>query len=209
MSYDDHSNVIVNDHGCDNGCDIHVIHDTVRDNHDLIFKDNEDHNDVIVKCHDNNSNYDIHVNNNTHIKNNDDKIYDNNDMTYNDQYKYSTRLDNNDVLTYIYWFATDCDGYNDYNNNINMITCDYGNYDEDNSNHVDCYDVSIVHNDDIVEIDCEENNYSTSLVPCVLSRSGTTSTFYVSDPIIPRVAFLKKEFRLLSVRRWSNNTTVV
>mmetsp|Transcript_42864 Transcript_42864/g.43599 ORF Transcript_42864/g.43599 Transcript_42864/m.43599 type:complete len:363 (+) Transcript_42864:1275-2363(+) len=93
-------------------------------------------------------------------------------------------MDNNDVPTDIYEFDTDCDCYNDHNNNnINIITGDYDNYDEDNSNNVDRYDVGIAQDDDLVANDCEENNYSTSLVPCVLSSSGTASIADGCDPV--------------------------
>ena len=129
VSDDDHSNVVIDDHGCDNDCNIHVIHDTVQDNHDLIFKDDEDHTDVIINHHDSDSNHDIHVNNNTHIKNNDNVIYANDD---DDKY-------------------------------------------EDNNTHVDRYDVGMAQDD--------ENNYSTSLVPCLLSSSGTTSIVNDCDPV--------------------------
>jgi len=112
-------------------------------------------------------------------------IYDNNNnLTYNNPFVYSTSMDNNDVPTDIYEFDTDCDCYNDHNNNnINIITGDYDNYDEDNSNNVDRYDVGIAQDDDLVANDCEENNYSTSLVPCVLSSSGTTSIADDCDPV--------------------------
>ena len=182
VSDDDHSDVIVNHHACDNDYDIYVIHNSVRDDHDLVFKDDDDHNDAIIDHHASDSNYDIHVNNNTHIKNNDDGIYDNNNITYNNPFKYSIRIDNNDVPTDIYGFDTDYDCYNDHNN-INITTCDYNNYDEDNNNHVDRYDVGIVQDDDLIENDRGENNYATSSVPCVLSSLGTIFIVYDSDPV--------------------------
>ena len=105
-------------------------------------------------------------NNNVHIKNDDDVMYDNNDITYNNKFEYSISIGNNDVLTDFYEADTVCDGYNDHNNNINIITCDYDNYDKDNNNHVDCYDVGIAQEFDLVANDCKENNYATSLVSC-------------------------------------------
>ena len=125
------------------------------------------------------------INNNTHIQNNNDGIYANNDITYNNPFKYSTSIDNNDVSIDIYEFDTDCDCYNDHNNNINIniITGDYDNYDKDNNNHVDRYDVGIAQDDHLVANDREENNYATNLVPCVLSTLGTTSIVYDCDPV--------------------------
>ena len=103
-------------------------------------------------------------------------IYDNNNIIYNNSFEYSTRIDNNDVPTDIYEVNTDCDCYNHHiNNNINIVTCDYDNYYEENNNHVGCYDVGMVQDDYFVSNDCEENGYDTSLVPCVLSNLGTTS----------------------------------
>ena len=99
-------------HTCDNNDDIHVIYDTVCDNHNLMFKDDAD---GIVNHHTSDSNYNIHVNNNTHIKNNDDRIYDNNDTTYSNTFEYSTSIDYNYVPTDMYWFDTDCDCYNNHN----------------------------------------------------------------------------------------------
>ena len=72
--------------------------------------------------------------------------------------------------------------YNDYNNNINTITCDYDNSEEDNNNNVDRYDVGIGQDDDLVAKDYEENNYTTSSVPCVQSSSGITSIVDDCDP---------------------------
>ena len=48
-----------------------------------------------------------------------------------------------DIPADIYEFDTDLDCYNDHNNNSNIITGNYDNYDEDNNNHVDYYDVGI------------------------------------------------------------------
>ena len=111
-------------------------------------------------------------------------IYDNNNnITYNNPFEYSTSIANNDVPTDIYWVDSDCDCYNDHNYNINIITSDYDNFDEDNNNHVDCYDIGIVHDDDPVKNDYEEKSYATSLVPCVLSSLGTTSIVDDCDPV--------------------------
>jgi len=181
---DDHNVVIIDHHVNDNDYDLHVIHDIVRNNNDFVFTDDDDYNDVIVNHRASDSDCDVHVNNNTHIKNNNNVIYDNNNnLTYNNPFVYSTSMDNNDVPTDIYEFDTDCDCYNDHNNSINIITGNYDIYDEDHNNNVDYYDVGIAQDDDLVANDCEENNYSTSLVPCVLSSSGTTSIADDCDPV--------------------------
>ena len=76
---DDHNDIIVGHYVCDNDYDIHVIHiihDTARNNNDLVFADDDDHKDVIVDHHASDSDHDIHANNNTHTKNNNDGIYD-------------------------------------------------------------------------------------------------------------------------------------
>ena len=41
VSDDECSDVIVDHHACDNDYNIHVVHDTVRDNFDLVYKDND------------------------------------------------------------------------------------------------------------------------------------------------------------------------
>ena len=80
---DDHHNDILVDHySYDNDYDIHVIHDTARNNNDLEFMDDDQyHNDVIVNHHANDSDRDVRVNNNTHIKNNNKAISLNNPHT--------------------------------------------------------------------------------------------------------------------------------
>ena len=71
----------------------------------------------------------------------------------------------------------------DHNNNSNVITGDYDDYDEDNNKHVNRYDVGIVQDDNLVPNDQKENNYATSLVPCILSSLGTTSIVNDCDPV--------------------------
>ena len=58
---DDHINVIVDHYACDNDYDIHVNHDTARNNNDLVSMDDDDHSDVIVNHHAGDSDCDIHV----------------------------------------------------------------------------------------------------------------------------------------------------
>ena len=160
---DDHSNAVLDHYACDNDYDIHVIHDTACNNNDLVFTDDDDHNNAIVNHHASDSDHDIHVNNNIHMKNNDDVIYDN--ITYNNPFKYSTCININ------------------LNLSINIITCESNNYDEENNNHVDIYDVGLVQGDDLVANDYEENNDATSSVPCVLSSSKPTSIVYDYDTV--------------------------
>ena len=117
------------------------------------------------------------------FKNSDNVIYYNNNLTYNYPFEYRTHIDNNDVPTDIYEFDTDCDCYNDHNNNINIITGDYDIYDEDNNNNVDRYDVGIAKDNDLVANDREETKYSPCLISCVLSSSGTTSLANDCDPV--------------------------
>ena len=58
---DDHNDITVDHYACDNDYDIHVIHDTARNNNGLVFTDDDDdHNDVIVKHHANDSDCDVH-----------------------------------------------------------------------------------------------------------------------------------------------------
>ena len=130
--------------------------------------------------------YDIHVNNYIHIKNDDDVIDDN--RTYNNPFKSSTCIDNNNVGD------TDCDCYNDHNNhinpniniNMNIIACEYDNYDEGNNNRVGRYDVGLVKGDDLVTNNREENNDATSLVhvSCQVSSQPLLSMIVILSVIM-------------------------
>ena len=81
---DDKCDILVDRYAYDNDYDIHIIHDTERNNHDLVFMDDDDHNDdVIVNHHAGDSDRDVHGNDNTHIKSTDNVIYDNDDEDNN------------------------------------------------------------------------------------------------------------------------------
>ena len=164
----------------------YVVNVIVRSNNNDMSPNNDDDVNVNANCYYDATNnilsfYLLWQQVQVRVLDNDYNDINDNNLTYNNPFEYDTHEDNNDVPTDICEFDTDCDCYNDYNNNSNIITGDYDNYDEDNNNHVDCYDVGIVQIHDLVANDSEENNYTTSLVPCVLSSSGTTSIVHDCD----------------------------
>ena len=148
------------------------------------------HNDILVDHYAYGNDYDIHV---THYT-----AHNNKDLVFMDD------DDQNDVI--VNHHASDSNHDVHINNNTHIKNNDnviYYNDDENNNNHVNRCDIGMAQND--------ENNYSTSLVPCVLSSLGTTSIIDERDPVGTNyhymIRFYSSSPTISSIRSFTSFTT--